>query len=27
MLQLEKPETCASLTLAFLKECGLGSPL
>src|SRR5262249_47190902 len=26
MLQLEKPEACASLTLAFLKKCGLGSP-
>jgi pimeloyl-ACP methyl ester carboxylesterase len=26
MLQLEKPDACASLTLAFLKECGLGSP-
>jgi len=25
MLQIEKPEACASLTLAFLKECGLGS--
>jgi len=24
MLQLEKPDECAQLTLAFLKECGLG---
>ncbi len=26
MLQLEKPDACARLTLAFLQECGLGSP-
>jgi len=24
MLQLEKPDECARLTLGFLKECGLG---
>ncbi len=26
MLQIEKPEACAQLTLEFLKQCGLGPP-
>ena len=26
MLQIEKPDACVQLTLAFLKQCGLGPP-